>query len=220
MNTLQSEIRYCADIDMFTLDRSIALSCVHRTQFCEDNCFNNKLFKVYPNMHKKDERNELAWEDNDVIGLAQSLSRRKKQTKRARFMSRGEAISNFGDIDKVYNIVSSTKDTIWWLPTRAWRNPILFAKAMSKLNSLDNLRILCSMDSSNTVEEWEHIENSGFSSMFFGNDAMLHTPKGTRMFKCPKTWQGKKGHCSTCKSGCFRDKLSKHGPVHVHLKQH
>lgn len=220
MTTLAKELRYCSDIGMFALDRSILASCVHKTKYCDDNCFNNKLFRIYPAMLSKDTRNEMAWDANDTEGLRTTLARRKHQTKRTRLMTRGEAVSDYQDVAKVENIVRDNPDSDWWIPTRAWRNPVLYAMLVSRLDKYSNVKLLCSTDPSNTIEELEHIETMGYSSMFFGDDTFLTMPSGRKMFKCPKTWQHKKGHCATCVNGCFRDKTSKHGPVHVHLKQH
>ena len=216
MNTLATEMRFCSDIGMFTLDREIATSCVHKTEFCKKTCFNNKLFKVYPAMHQKDKRNELAWTDNNATELAKSLARRKKFTDRFRFMSRGEAFSNFDDIDLVENIIKATPNIVHWIPTRAWTNGVLFNAVLARFKQYSNVRILASMDPSNSTDQWEHVKNLGVNTMFYGDNTMTTTPNGDRMFICPKTHKHMNGHCSICKGGCFR--TSKR--VDVHLKQH
>ena len=217
MQTLASVLRWSDDIGMHTIDRRISTSCVHKTTFCEQTCYNNKLFKIYPAMHGKDIKNEEAWAGNDVLGLAKALSRKRtKQTKRVRLMSRGEAFSDYLDVQRVANMLDAMPETIFWIPTRAWRNPVLFSMVQSMVSTRNNARVLASMDPSNTSEEWEHVANLGVSTMFYGNDAMLETPQGQRMFKCPKTHAKLSGHCSICKAGCFNSKKT----VHVHLKQH
>jgi hypothetical protein len=217
MSTLSKEIRYSEDISMFTLDRPIPTSCVHKTEYCDATCYNNKLYKLYPAMHTKDIRNEQAWIANDAEDLAKSLKRKRtKQTKRIRLMSRGEAFSTIADVQRVANLLDAMPDSVFWIPTRSWRNPVLFAMVQTMASKRKNARVLASMDPSNTSEEWEHVRNIGASTMFYGNDAMLETPNGERMFKCPKTHAHLKGHCEICKAGCFNAKKR----VNVHLKQH
>ena len=54
--------RWCEDIGQFSTDRPIndtknhEGSCIHRTPFCNITCYNNKLYKLYPNMHDRDDR--------------------------------------------------------------------------------------------------------------------------------------------------------------------
>jgi len=168
-------------------------------------------------MHGKDIKNEEAWAGNDVLGLAKALTRKRtKQTKRVRLMSRGEAFSDYLDVQRVANMLDAMPETLFWIPTRAWRNPVLFSMVQAMISTRNNARVLASMDPSNTSEEWEHVANLGVSTMFYGDDAMLQTPQGQRMFRCPKTHAKLSGHCSICKAGCFNNKKT----VHVHLKQH
>lgn len=213
---LASEMRWCADIAMFAFDRPIQTSCVHKTAYCEKMCFNDKLYKLYPAMHGKDVRNEAYWQQITGEQVQRTLGRKRKDVQRVRFMTRGEAISDHTDIDRVYDICTTNPDVEFWLPTRAWRNPLLQARIMGTLMPLENLHILASFDPSNTPEEWEQMRALGWSTMFFGDDSMLHTPLGEKMFKCPKTWGHVKGACGVCKRGCFEQ----HGRVDVHLAQH
>lgn len=215
--TLGSVLRDCIDIGMFAIDRSREDSCVHKTAFCDASCFNNKLEVAFGHaITPKDQKNDLAWFDNDVESLVATLSRKKKQTLRARLMTRGEAFKDFSDIDRVANILKSTPNTIWWIPTRSWRNPILFSNVRSMVAKFDNVRLLASTDPTTTDMEYAALERKGISTMFYGDDDRTETPDGTRMFKCPKTHKHLVGHCAICKGGCFR----KDKPVHVHLKQH
>ena len=212
---MKSEMRWCNDIGMFAFDRSIQESCVHATDFCKKTCFNVKLFKVYKNMHVKDVRNEAYWEQIDGKEVYNTLKRKKKQVKRGRFMTRGEAVSDYGDIDRIVDICVNNPDTDWWLPTRAWLNPLLRVMIESRLMPIKNLKISASLDPSNTIEDWD-ISDS-WSTMYYGDDEQLTNPKtGKKMFKCPKTWGHVKGACETCKNGCFHGK----GRVDVHLQAH
>lgn len=214
--TLAKEITYTGDIGMFTINRPIATSCVHKTAHCEANCYNNKLYKVYKNMAAKDARNEEAWRDNDAKGLKLALKRKRKQTNRIRLMSRGEAFSDYSDISRVANLARSLSDSLIWIPTRSWRNPLLWELVKGLAAKHDNIRLLASTDPTTSQGEWEALKAQGVSIMFFGNDSMLSSPNGDRMFKCPKTHKGLKGHCSICKGGCFNAAKR----VDVHLKGH
>lgn len=209
-------LRYCADIGMHAYDRKISASCVHATDFCKAHCYNEKLFKVYPAMHARDDRNEEYWRDISGAVVARDLARKTKQTARVRLMTRGEAFATLADVARVESILVGNPGTLFWIPTRAWRSPILRLAIMQRIMPLPNARVLASMDPSNSFEDWEALQLDGWSTMSFGaNDATV-TPDGSaRLFKCPKTWKGLKGHCSICKAGCFRD-----SQVHVHLKQH
>ena len=215
---MKSTIRYCADIGMYAYDRQISASCVHATEFCRTNCFNDKLFKVYPAMHAKDVRNEQFWAQIDGAQVKQDIVRRAKyrQTQRVRLMTRGESFSTYGDIGRVAEIVESNPDTIFWIPTRAWRNPLMRKLIDQNVRPLKNARVMASMDPTNTADDWESLQLDGWSTMSFGENRATSTPdQSRRLFKCPKTFGHVKGACAVCKNGCFKD-----SQVHVHLKQH
>ena len=216
MSTYKSEIRWCEDIGMFAYDRPIPTSCVHKTAFCDAKCFNVKLYKLYPAMASKDARNEAEWQQITGTQVKTTLQRKKKQTKRVRFMTRGEAISDHTDIARIIDICQHNPDVEFWMPTRGWRDALLQARITADLMPIKNLHVLASFDPSNTPEEWEMMRSMGWSTMFFGDDEMLHTPLGEKMFKCPKTWGHVKGACASCKRGCFEG----HGRVDVHLAAH
>ena len=67
-------IRWMADIAMFGIDRpinDISLddgtivrgSCNRfKTKYCADTCYNLKLYRLYPNMAKRDIRCEMNWQ--------------------------------------------------------------------------------------------------------------------------------------------------------------
>ena len=58
------------DIGMFGINRpindipehNILGSCIHRTSFCDDTCYNLKLYKLYKGMKDKDVRDEKFWQ--------------------------------------------------------------------------------------------------------------------------------------------------------------
>jgi len=209
------ELRYCEDIDMFAWDRpindipehDIEGSCLHATDYCKATCYNNKLYKVYKNMVVKDVRNEIAWQAMQPNQVAKQLNRKLKPTNRVRGCTRGENIKDVSDVYRIANLARATPNTDYWIPVRAWRDPELKALIEEVLFPIGNVVVNASTDPSTTIEEWHMLEDDGWSIMNFGNSD-THTPTGSRMFKCPKTQgnhgKGIKGHCSTCKAGCFK----------------
>lgn len=208
---MQDETRFCKDIGMFAVDRPMA-SCVHRSEFCRKHCYNGKLYKIYKGMKGKDCRNADFWETLTGQGLADILKGKRHQTKRFRFMTRGEALATMDDVDRVVEICKSNPNTLFWLPTRGWRNADLRPVIEQKLSKIRNLRLMASIDPSNTESEIAGLVAGGWSTMFFGNDD--HAPIADSV-KCPKTWAKKHGHCAKCTGGCFSPKQR-----HVWLKMH
>ncbi len=215
-------MRHCADIDMFTIDRSIEQSCVHRTPYCNAKCYNFKLYRIYPNMLGADPRLEREWAALTGPDLAAQLGRKHKSIARLRLMSRGEALKEHSDIDKVADLCAHVPDTLVWLPTRAWRDPLLRARIEVELMDLPNLCVLASLDPSNTGAEYDDLVASGFSTMTFGPEPPEWLPKH---MICPKTAHTRKnpkgisGHCSTCKAGCFAPRTLNRR-VDVYLREH
>lgn len=225
---LNDLFRYCADIGMYATDRPIndtanhKGSCVHRTSFCDVTCYNMKLYRMYKNMTQRDDRCETVWQkinSSNVVTIAQWLFRRRKSTKRGRHMTRGESIKNIADVYRIKDICLATPDTLWWVPTRAWRNPLLKALIQIELLPLTNCQINASFDPSNTDEEWKLMQDSGWNIMFYGDDSRTVAPNGERMFLCPKTHKKLSGHCIDCKAGCFSQKTINRTTV-VHLSAH
>ena len=90
--------RWCGDIGQFASDRPIndtvnhTGSCVHRTPFCDRDCYNVKLYRLYPNMAKRDDRCETEWQalnETNMSLVPKYFSRKRKQTKRIRLNTRG-----------------------------------------------------------------------------------------------------------------------------------
>lgn len=195
----KSEMRYCNDIGMFTIDRS-RKTCKHATSFCMQKCYNVKLYRIYKDMKCKDIRNDAYWQQLTGDNLAAELKGKHKDTSRVRFMSRGEAISELEDIDRIIDICKASPQRLFWLPTRAWRNAKLAWEVKQRLFNVKNLRLLASIDPSNTEYELNWLQAEGWSTMFFGND---ETAPIANAKKCPKTWQHKSGHCLKCKGDAF-----------------
>ena len=204
-----SEIRYCQDIGMFAIDRP-KTSCRHRTIFCNENCYNNKLYKLYK-LTDKDTRNEKYWENLTGEKLNIELSLKKHQTNRIRLMTRGEAFSDNADIDQVKDLLLKNPDRLFWIPTRAWRSKALKTRIESEIMPFKNARIQASIDPSNTMQEVNQLVFDGWSTMFFGDN----NRSPIKAIKCQKTWQHKKGACANCKIGCFSKNQN-----HVWLKKH
>lgn len=202
-------MRFCSDIGMFTIDRS-RNSCVWRTEFCSEKCYNNKLYKVYSHtMIPRDIINDIEWNELDGIKLKNLLKKKKKPCDRLRLMSRGEAFSNYNDVLKVDDILNENRNIIFWIPTRAWRG-YLYKELVNLRVKYKNARILASLDPSTDNNDIKNLKDDGWSTMFFGDN-----DKTSGTYKCPKTWQHKKGYCYICKNGCFNIKR-----VDVHLKKH
>ena len=231
---LKDMIRWGGDIGMFQIDRPIndkkladgtiiRGSCNRfKTLYCAENCYNNKLYRMYPKMVERDIRCEMNWQKmgkHNTWQIAEHLSKKRKQTKRARFMSRGEAIADKQDVFRIKALAEDTPDTNWWLPTRAWRSKYLRTLIEDELMTMDNVSVNASFDPSNTHEEWDLMVNvHGWNVMFFGDDSPDAIPVGKR-FACPKTWKKLKGHCKVCKGGCFSSTVINRQSI-VHLSEH
>ena len=144
------------------------------------------------------------------------LKRKKHQTSRFRFQTRGETFSVKQDVFKVKEILETNPDTVFWIPTRGWRNPLMKRLIEKEIFPIANARVLASTDRTNFPEEWKDLKDSNWSTMYFGDDHQKITPNGDKHFLCPKTHKKLKGHCAICKAGCFRNNKR----VDVHLKQH
>ena len=230
---MQTTLRWCKDIKMWAIDRPINDvgdvngSCVHRTSFCDTSCYNVKLYKIFKGMAKKDIANEEFWQslptnknDNQdsLESLQQKLFRSRRQTKRARLMTRGEAIKDMSDVFRIKTLCEATPNTTWWVPTRAWRNKGLKQLIEDVLFPLKNVAINASLDPSNTKEEEQLLKDSGWATMYFGDDTKTTSSVGDRRYLCPKTHKKLK-ICDTCKGGCF-SKVAIGRTSHVHLSQH
>ena len=225
---LNDLFRWCGDIGMYATDRAINNtanhegSCDHRTDYCDKTCYNVKLYKIYPKMADRDDRCETIWAklNRHNSNLTKFFSRKRKQVSRVRHMTRGEAFKTSIDVYRVKTMCLLNPDQLWWIPTRAWRNPRLKVLIEKELMPLDNCAINASFDPSNTDEEWKMMQDSDWNIMFYGDDTLTIDPVyGKKMFKCPKTWKKMSGHCDTCKAGCFAQKTIGRTQI-VHLSQH
>ena len=208
-------IRFSTTIGLWTRDRDPAVSCRHATKFCKANCYNKKLYEIYPAMEPRDKENEKAWPSLTGENLAKKLDKKHKPVKRFRFASRGETFRVLSDVGKIRDILKHSPDVTFWIPTRAWRNTGMRIAIERMIMPLHNARVLASIDPSNSAEEVGDIMARGWSTMYFGDDSKRAT---TGRLKCGKTW-GLDTKCETCENGCFSAKFGEK-QVHVHLKQH
>ena len=223
---LNDLFRWCDDIGQFAIDRPIndtnnhQGSCVHKTEFCMATCFNNKLYKLYSKMHDRDDRIESIWQNLDPLSIKPFLQRKRKQIKRVRFMTRGEAFATWSDVLKVKAILEDNPDTQWWIPTRAWRNLILKKLIEEMIVPLKNAAVNASVDPSNTKDDWQMLRSDKWNVMFYGDEDLTIVPDSDiKMFLCPKTHKKLKGHCDVCKAGCFSPSTLQRQQF-IHLSQH
>lgn len=156
------------------------------------------------------------WKQWSVESTRRYLESKRETPSRLRLCTRGEPIAYKSDIDKILHIADRMPNLQFWIPTRSWRNPqlrrCLESRIIRKSNVRHNIRLQASLDPSNTRTEWASLVSAGWSTMFFGDD--IEHPLGNAV-KCPKTWDGRHGHCAVCRSGCFRM-----GQTHIWLKRH
>ena len=200
-------MRYCRDLGMYALDRP-ETSCKYATVWCKANCYNLKLYRLHKSMRPKDTANEAEWQGMIGSRLKALLLHKRRQTKRIRLMTRGEAFSNPDDILKVRDMLLCNSKVLIWIPTRAWRDPNMRQAIEQLIIPLRNARVIASIDPTNTDYELDSIKT--WSTMYTGDDTATDG-----RYICPKTWQHKHGVCATCRQGCFNSKQ-----VNVHLKVH
>ena len=206
-------IRHCKDIDMFALDRGRS-SCIYKTNFCKKHCYNNKFYDMNIGLNTRDKKNDFYWKYMDGDVIKKSLSTKRLPTKRFRFCTRGEPFKELQDIYKLYDICIKNPNTKFWTPTRAWRHDTVIHRIIKVLLPLNNFFLTCSLDPSNTQEEFDFLNNLGLSTGFFGND-ITYPFKTASIIKCPNKWGNKNITCANCNSACFI-----HKQTHHWLKEH
>ena len=200
-------IRWCEEIGMFAIDRGCG-TCKHQTRFCQMYCYNIPLYKWQKNMVKRDAVNEAFWALLSGDQLLDILARKKHQVKRVRLCTRGEAFSITDDVWKVRHLLDWNPGTLFWIPTRGWRDPEVKAEIEAMIFPLPNARVIASVDPSNSEDVIQGLQSSGWSTVRIGS------PIGSR-YKCPKTYEHASGHCAVCEHGCFSADR-----VDVHLQLH
>jgi len=172
-------------------------------------------------MPASDIKNEYRWSamtgDTIAAEIAGKNQRaRARAVSRVRFCTKGEPFSEIKDIDLVKDIAVKNPEVLFWVPTRAWRHQEFREKIEDLLFDIGNLRIMASLDPSNTRIEAQSLKASGWSTMFFGMDDVEEAEEtfGLKFTKCPKTHSGKRGSCQKCIL-CFSKRQ-----MNVHLKEH
>jgi len=219
IDTKEVRIRMNQDTKVPSIDRD-KISCIHRSEYCNMHCYNNKMYKVFKLMYPADEKNEYYWNNGNIAHDVKKYFQRRK-TKRIRFMSRGEAFKNISDIYKVQSIIKENKDIVFHIPTRAWRNKDLYVLITNELhNKFNNVRIFASIDPSNKIDEILKASKFCNGTMFFGDNDLHPLQVQQEAFKitnCPKTWnKHKKVTCKNCMH-CYNVKKQN---LHIWLKQH
>ena len=221
---MKTEIRWCSDIGLYVLDRSKE-SCVYKTTFCIENCYNNKLYKIFKLMSNKDVRNEEYWASFTPFEFNYFIKHKRHKLSRFRFCARGEPFDNMQSVVRIRNIVKEFPDITFQLPTRAWREEPIRKGIEDYIMPFPNARVIASIDPSNTISELNIAH--GWRTFFFGDDTK-HPYETNSVFKqsaivlaqsaiirCPKTWNKMVGYCGICNVGCFNKEKK-----HVWLKQH
>lgn len=183
-------------------------TCKFATSFCKANCYNNAVEKCWYWVIDND-KDEQYWQSITGPKLRTELSHKPIRGRRVRLMTRGEAFASASDVRKVADMAKCNPNTLFWVPTRAWRSTSLRPKIKKLMSLYPNLRIMASVDPSTSQYELDGLKIEGWSTMFFGDDSDTKN-----RVLCPKTWEHKVGHCKTCNI-CFSSDR-----VDVHLKQH
>ncbi len=226
---LKSRIKVNPELGMLTIDRKWGTTCKWRTKFCDKHCYNRGLIDIHPSIKKSGKPDEEFWAGLDGKWLVEFLHSdtfdnwSEKMGYSAAFMrgrirlaTRGETFADLSDVDKVADLLDMNPQTLFWIPTRAWRAEFVNGNE-EMINAIEqtvmvfpNARVLASTDPTNTPDEIALLDQRLWSTMFFGDD---YATDGR--FKCPKTHKKWKSYCRLCKNGCFSA-----SEVHVHLSEH
>jgi len=211
---IKERFHSCNDLGLWALDRGPS-SCAHKTEYCSRKCYMNKLKVAYKGIAPRRLRDEEHWTTLDGATMRYWLARMATTNHgRSRFRGCTDG-ENFSDVSDAYRwagIIRSNPATLFWLPTRGWRDSGLRTAITRLVRTLPNSRAMASLDPSNTPEEVDALVSEGWSTMFFGDDTASLQPSP---IKCAKTWRGIHGHCRVCKVGCFKSSR-----VDVWLKEH
>lgn len=203
-------IKFVESIGMYAFDLP-RTTCRFRTAFCNTACYNQKFYAMYPKMKAFDDRCLLAWENFNLADWILALERKRKSLDRFRFATRGDVCYSEKSITQVALIARHFRHTTFWVPTRAWRIPETWAFARGAFCDLTNIRLMASVDPSNTALEIRRLEEAGISTLFFGDNSELAQ---AGRIQCPKTWGHIEGSCGSC-NHCFGT-----DQIHIHLKKH
>lgn len=221
---MKSQIKFCKHINLFTINRPRE-SCRFASDFCFKNCYHAKMENLYARYKDEaDKKEEAYWHQITGEQIATFLStKRTRPTDRFRLMSRGEALTNKRDVWRIYDICMQNLDTLFMLPTKAWRSHRMMEYMKDILSSCPNLRLLFSTDPDIWSEALKvigaHMPHPLIARMtltYFGTDEF---PADLEVFKCLKTWdKGTLVTCATCQAGCFIE--DRYRLKIIHFKKH
>ena len=166
-------------------------------------------------------------QDHSPADICQAIrdANKGQPPERFRFSVKGEIWAIPNDVHKVRDIAKDLQSTHFWIPTRAWHDWRMSEVIEYEVMHLSNVHVLASVDPSDDVGEVQVVKDMGWSIMFTGDndpaEQMMLVEGGLEgkftkdMYRCPKTWKHKLGHCAHCTEGCFKDTR-----VEVHLKKH
>jgi hypothetical protein len=214
-------IHLIPDMGIMRVDRSFN-SCKHCTSFCVQKCYARRLTRIYDKMNHDRvtgslDRAENYYQVSSVETIAADIVKKLDRTRngnpfRFRWCAMGEPFVTTGDINKIRAIAKLTPAVQHWIPTRAWRKTALRTLIERGIMQEDNVRVLASVDPSNTKRELASIGR--WRTMFFGDND--RHPLSDHAFKCPKTFNhGGPITCKNCEGGCFNNTTR-----HIHLKKH
>ena len=220
-------IRFVKDIGMYAFSRGRQL-CRWPTDWCERYCYNNKFYCVNPKLEEVDKSDNTFWRgaESEQFVMKVNMTADYKPIPRFRFAVRGEIWAKIDDVNKVGLIMMQMPQTLFWIPTRAWRSENVGAHIERFILPMPNARVLASTDPTTTPAEFDFLRRHGWSIVFVGDnkdpgqmllseDGECREKKTYRMHHCRKTWEALRGHCAVCTEGCFSE-----GQVEVHLKKH
>lgn len=218
-------IRFVKELGLWAFSRGCR-TCRWQTEWCARYCYNKKFYRVNPKLSAVDRADELYWQKTSDFEFARIV--RELNVKRFRFSIRGEIWADVVDVQKVASILYHAPDTLFWIPTRAWRVVDMQHSIEEQVLRLPNARVMASMDPSVSEYTEKALKRLGWSTVFAGDNSdprqlLLHpdvtgrlTAKRTfNRHRCTKTWDEDHAACATCKDGCFRKER-----VDVHLRQH
>lgn len=218
-------IRFIKELGLWAFSRGTK-TCQWQTKWCAGHCYNKKFYRVNPKLTEVDTADELYWQEAEVEVFAKRI--RALNVDRFRFAVRGEIWQNSADILTVRHILEQCPNTLFWIPTRAWRTMHMVRSIEEQVLRLPNARVMASIDPTTSEHVEALLKRSGWSTVFAGDNndprQLLLAPKANmelqekrtaRHVRCEKTWDHHTSACTVCKHGCFSPNR-----VDVHLKQH
>lgn len=227
-------IRFVDDIGMFSFSRGRS-TCDFKTKWCERHCYANKFYSMGWSREDWDKLDDEWWQKTGCEEFVEEVMRCASPRMvddelvppdRFRFAIKGEIWVNFDDVCKVRGICDILPETLFWIPTRAWWDPFMQDAIEEMVLSLPNARVMASVDPTVSASTIEELRETGWSILYVtkSNEEQgqlvlrehgLEENVTKGMFRCPKTWEKKLGHCGTCEQGCFSAER-----VEVQLKYH